>query len=211
MPIAEVDHLDGLLVIGANLRREVPVLAHRVRKAALAGAAVAFVNPATFDYKFKVAGLREVRSGGAGRAIWRRCWRPWPRRRAPRIPAHLSAVAAGATCYGCPPGHRRGACCRDPGAPCGSGRWRCVIRSMPTCAPWPAPLRSWPAPRWANWPKAAMPPGPTSLVACRIARPAARRWRRGPERRADAADTAQGLHPLRRGRARSRQPESRKR
>jgi len=40
MRIADVDHLNGLLVIGANLRREVPVLAHRVRKAALAGAAV---------------------------------------------------------------------------------------------------------------------------------------------------------------------------
>src|SRR3984957_18190268 len=55
MPIAAVDHLNGLLVIGANLRREVPVLAHRVRKAALAGAAVAFLNPAKFDYKFPVA------------------------------------------------------------------------------------------------------------------------------------------------------------
>jgi NADH-quinone oxidoreductase subunit G len=55
MRIAEVDHLNGLLIIGANLRREVPVLAHRVRKASLAGAAVAFLNPAVFDYKFKVA------------------------------------------------------------------------------------------------------------------------------------------------------------
>src|SRR5580658_4447587 len=55
MRIADVDHLNGLLVIGANLRREVPVLAHRVRKAALAGAAVSFLNPATFEYKFEVA------------------------------------------------------------------------------------------------------------------------------------------------------------
>ncbi len=55
MRIADVDRLEGLLVIGSNLRREVPVLAHRVRKAALAGAAVAFVNPVKFDYKFPVA------------------------------------------------------------------------------------------------------------------------------------------------------------
>jgi NADH-quinone oxidoreductase subunit G len=55
MRIAQVDHLNGLLIIGSNLRREVPVLAHRVRKASLAGAAVAFVNPAQFDYKFNVA------------------------------------------------------------------------------------------------------------------------------------------------------------
>ncbi|HTY92411.1 MAG TPA: NADH-quinone oxidoreductase subunit NuoG [Steroidobacteraceae bacterium] len=55
MRIADVDHLNGLLVVGSNLRREVPVLAHRVRKAALAGAAVAFVNPAKFEYRFPVA------------------------------------------------------------------------------------------------------------------------------------------------------------
>ncbi len=53
--IAEVDHLKGLLVIGSNLRREVPVLAHRARKAALNGAGVAFVNPAVFEYRFPVA------------------------------------------------------------------------------------------------------------------------------------------------------------
>ncbi|HEY4340909.1 MAG TPA: NADH-quinone oxidoreductase subunit NuoG [Steroidobacteraceae bacterium] len=59
MRIAEVEQLNGLLIIGSNLRREVPVLAHRVRKASLAGAAVAFVNPAHFDYKFKVAAFLE--------------------------------------------------------------------------------------------------------------------------------------------------------
>src|SRR3984885_2692840 len=53
--IADVDHLQGLLVIGANLRRGVPVLAHRVRKAALGGAAGPFLNPAKFDYKFNIA------------------------------------------------------------------------------------------------------------------------------------------------------------
>ena len=48
MPIAEVEKLDALLVVGSNLRREVPMLAHRVRKAALRGAKVAFANPARF-------------------------------------------------------------------------------------------------------------------------------------------------------------------
>jgi NADH-quinone oxidoreductase subunit G len=55
MPVAEVDRLDALLVIGSNLRREVPMLAHRVRKAALRGAKIAFLNPARFDYQFRVA------------------------------------------------------------------------------------------------------------------------------------------------------------
>jgi NADH-quinone oxidoreductase subunit G len=50
--IAEVDALSALLVIGSNLRREVPMLAHRVRRAALRGASVAMVNPARFPYQF---------------------------------------------------------------------------------------------------------------------------------------------------------------
>ncbi len=54
MRIAEVDALNALLVIGANLRREVPILAHRVRKAALRGAQVAMLNPARFAYLFPV-------------------------------------------------------------------------------------------------------------------------------------------------------------
>ncbi|MGC1460424.1 MAG: NADH-quinone oxidoreductase subunit NuoG, partial [Steroidobacteraceae bacterium] len=96
MHIAAVDHLNGLLVIGANLRREVPVLAHRVRKASLAGAAIAFVNPATFDYKFKVTAylksapatqvgdLAAVLAAVAAKA-------------AATVPSHLSAVTAGAS------------------------------------------------------------------------------------------------------------------
>jgi NADH-quinone oxidoreductase subunit G len=50
--IAEVDALGALLVIGSNLRREVPMLAHRVRKAAQRGCAVAMLNPARFPYQF---------------------------------------------------------------------------------------------------------------------------------------------------------------
>jgi NADH-quinone oxidoreductase subunit G len=54
MRIAEVDSLNALLVVGANLRREVPILAHRVRKAAMRGAQVAMLNPARFPYLFPV-------------------------------------------------------------------------------------------------------------------------------------------------------------
>ena len=51
--IAGIDGLDGILVVGSNLRREVPILAHRVRNAALNGAAVGFVNPAEYEYHFR--------------------------------------------------------------------------------------------------------------------------------------------------------------
>ena len=54
MALAEVDALQGLLIVGSNLRREVPLLAHRVRKAAIRGAQVAFLNPARFPYLFAV-------------------------------------------------------------------------------------------------------------------------------------------------------------
>jgi len=55
MNIADVDSLNGLLVIGANLRREVPILAHRVRKAALKGAKVISLMPVATEYLFPVA------------------------------------------------------------------------------------------------------------------------------------------------------------
>ncbi|HEY4872687.1 MAG TPA: NADH-quinone oxidoreductase subunit NuoG [Steroidobacteraceae bacterium] len=60
MSIAQVERLDALLMIGCNLRAEVPMLAHRVRKAALRGAKLAFVNPARFDYQFPVATYLEA-------------------------------------------------------------------------------------------------------------------------------------------------------
>jgi NADH-quinone oxidoreductase subunit G len=61
--IAEVDSLDGLLVVGSNLRREAPILAHRVRKAARRGAKVAMLNPARFSYLFPVAGYLSCTPG----------------------------------------------------------------------------------------------------------------------------------------------------
>jgi len=59
LAIADIDALDALLVIGSNLRREAPILAHRVRKAARRGGRVAFVNPARFTYYFPVAAYLE--------------------------------------------------------------------------------------------------------------------------------------------------------
>ncbi len=55
MKIADIDSLHGLLVIGGNLRREVPILAHRVRKAALKGAKVIALTPVATEYLFPVA------------------------------------------------------------------------------------------------------------------------------------------------------------
>ena len=52
MEIADIESQDAILVVGSNLRHEAPILAHRVRKAALAGSKVSFVNTADYDYLF---------------------------------------------------------------------------------------------------------------------------------------------------------------
>ncbi len=59
LTLAAVEQLDGLLVVGSNLRREAPLLAHRVRKGARRAAKVAFLNPARFEYLFPVAAYLE--------------------------------------------------------------------------------------------------------------------------------------------------------
>jgi NADH-quinone oxidoreductase subunit G len=60
LKIADVETLQGVLIVGSHLRHEMPLLAHRIRKAALKGAKVAFLNPRRFDYLFPVAGYLEA-------------------------------------------------------------------------------------------------------------------------------------------------------
>ncbi|TDJ36697.1 MAG: NADH-quinone oxidoreductase subunit G [Gammaproteobacteria bacterium] len=60
--IAELEASDAILVIGSNLRKEVPIIAHRVRKAALAGSKVSFVNNDAFEYHFPVE--ENIHDGG---------------------------------------------------------------------------------------------------------------------------------------------------
>ena len=57
LKIADVEHLEGVLIVGSDLRREMPMLAHRIRKAAVKGGArIAFLNPRRFELMFPVAG-----------------------------------------------------------------------------------------------------------------------------------------------------------
>ena len=57
LAIADIEKLEGVLIVGSDLRHEMPLLAHRVRKAAIkaGGAKVAFINPRRFDYMFPLA------------------------------------------------------------------------------------------------------------------------------------------------------------
>ncbi|HUO83108.1 MAG TPA: NADH-quinone oxidoreductase subunit NuoG, partial [Gammaproteobacteria bacterium] len=60
MSIAGLERLNAALVIGSNLRKEAPILAHRLRKAAMRDAAVMFVNPQPYEHLFPVAATRSV-------------------------------------------------------------------------------------------------------------------------------------------------------
>mgnify|MGYP001811797308 CR=1 FL=1 len=67
--IAELEDQDAIFVIGAHIREEVPIIAHRIRKAALGGARVSFASSSEHEYFFDVdhylsgAGLVELLSG----------------------------------------------------------------------------------------------------------------------------------------------------
>ncbi len=54
--IAELEQMSGVLLIGSNLRKEAPLLAHRIRKAAVKkGAQISFINAHSYKYLFPVA------------------------------------------------------------------------------------------------------------------------------------------------------------
>ncbi len=93
--IADLDTRQGIFIVGSNLRMEVPIIAHRVRKAARKGASVAFLNPAVYEYHFEathvtaspdafVANLAAVLAAAASAA-------------SVAVPAHLSRAIEGVT------------------------------------------------------------------------------------------------------------------
>ena len=52
--IADLSELNSALLIGSNVRKEQPIAGHRIRKAAIRGAKVSFVNTAANDFRFPV-------------------------------------------------------------------------------------------------------------------------------------------------------------
>jgi NADH-quinone oxidoreductase subunit G len=73
--IADIENHDAIFVIGSNLRQEVPIIAHRVRKAAQAGANVSFASSEKHEYFFAVdtylsgVGLAELLSSDGIRDV----------------------------------------------------------------------------------------------------------------------------------------------
>ncbi len=49
MPIEDIERLQAALIIGGNPRKDQPLIGHRLRKAALSGAAISYLNPLGVD------------------------------------------------------------------------------------------------------------------------------------------------------------------
>ena len=69
--IDEIEQQGAILVAGSNVRIEAPIIAHRLRRAALKGAKISFANASEYEYFFDVAdyvsgrGLVELLAGVA--------------------------------------------------------------------------------------------------------------------------------------------------
>jgi len=55
-PVASLDKVKSALLVGSDLRNEVPLLNHRIRQAVKKGAKVYAVNPAHFNFNYPLAG-----------------------------------------------------------------------------------------------------------------------------------------------------------
>lgn len=53
--IVELETCEAVLLIGSHLRKEQPLLNHRLRKATLKGAKIALVNPVDYEFNFAIA------------------------------------------------------------------------------------------------------------------------------------------------------------
>ncbi|MEW9572500.1 NADH-quinone oxidoreductase subunit NuoG [Rhodanobacter sp. Si-c] len=60
LPVAEVSQVQAALLVGSDLRREMPLLNHRLHQATKQGAKVYAVNPAAFEFNYKLAGAAIV-------------------------------------------------------------------------------------------------------------------------------------------------------
>ena len=55
MSIADIENTDAVMLIGSNVRKEQPMINHRIRKAAIKGAAVYTLNPRELSFNYDVA------------------------------------------------------------------------------------------------------------------------------------------------------------
>jgi len=56
LPVAEIDKVKAALIVGSDLRHEMPLVNHRLHQATKKGAKVYLVNPAQFAFNYPLAG-----------------------------------------------------------------------------------------------------------------------------------------------------------
>ena len=101
---SDVESLDSLLLVGSDLRSEAPILAHRVRKAAMAGARVSYLDLAEREYlhPIRTRSVQHPRDWAralgqlAGRALRGRRRALWLGGLAMRHPAYAELLEAAA-------------------------------------------------------------------------------------------------------------------
>jgi NADH-quinone oxidoreductase subunit G len=69
MPVEAIETADHVVIVGSNLRHELPLLHQRVRKAFLNGAKVHVVNPVDFEFAFDIAGKHVMAPAWIARAL----------------------------------------------------------------------------------------------------------------------------------------------
>ena len=52
--IADLEKLDSVLLIGSNVRKEQPIINHRLRKASMRGCQMIVINPVDYDFNFNI-------------------------------------------------------------------------------------------------------------------------------------------------------------
>lgn len=52
--VADVEKRESVLLVGSNLRKDIPLLAHRLHQASKSGAVISVINPVDFDFYFPV-------------------------------------------------------------------------------------------------------------------------------------------------------------
>jgi NADH-quinone oxidoreductase subunit G len=69
MPVPDIGKADFVVIVGSNLRHELPLLHQRVRKASTDGAKVHVINPVDFDFMFEIAGKQIVAPSQIAQAL----------------------------------------------------------------------------------------------------------------------------------------------
>lgn len=92
--VADLEKVRSALLIGSNVRMEQPLAGHRLRKAALAGGRIMFVNPLDFEFRFPVA-AKIVASPDKMVAALAGIAQAVAQRKNETLPASLAGLAAG--------------------------------------------------------------------------------------------------------------------